>query len=80
MAPIMRKISVGDAEKQLRHLIDEVDRGEEVVITRGDGASFKLVPLPKQTPHPTFGSAAGEVWVSEDFDAPLDDFDDYMPS
>jgi antitoxin (DNA-binding transcriptional repressor) of toxin-antitoxin stability system len=76
----MRKISVGDAEKQLRHLIDEVDRGEEVVITRGDGASFKLIPLPKHSPQPTFGSAEGEIWMSDDFDAPLDDFDDYMPS
>jgi hypothetical protein len=31
-------------------------------------------------PHPTFGSAEGKVWMSDDFDAPLDDFDDYMPS
>jgi antitoxin (DNA-binding transcriptional repressor) of toxin-antitoxin stability system len=76
----MRKISVRDAGKQLRQLIDEADRGEEVVITRGDGASFKLVPLSKQTSGPTFGSARGEIWMSEDFDAPLSDFDDYMPS
>mgnify|MGYP006444288621 FL=1 len=76
----MPKISVQDAEQQLRRLIDEADQGEEVVITRGDGASFKLVPLPKQKPRPTFGSAEGEIWMSEDFGAPLDDFEDYMPS
>lgn len=76
----MHKISVQDAEKQLRQLIEEADRGEEVVITRGDGAAFMLVPLSKQKPQPTFGSAAGEVWMSVDFDAPLDDFEDYMPS
>ncbi len=76
----MRKISVHEAEKQLRRLIDEADRGEEVVITRGDGTSFKLVPFSKQKPRPTFGSAEGEIWMSEDFDASLDDFEDYMPS
>ena len=76
----MHKISVHDAEKQLRRLIDEADQGEEVVITRGDGASFKLVPLTKSKPRPTFGSAKGEIWMNEDFDAPLDDFEDYMPS
>ena len=76
----MHKISVHDAEKQLRQLIDEADQGEEVVITRGDGASFKLVPLSKQKPSPTFGSAKGDIWMSEGFDALLDDFEDYMPS
>jgi antitoxin (DNA-binding transcriptional repressor) of toxin-antitoxin stability system len=76
----MHKISVHDAEKQLRNLVDEAARGEEVVITRGDGAAFKLVPLSNRTPRPTFGSAKDEVWMSEDFDAPLDDFEGYMPS
>mgnify|MGYP001179510528 CR=1 FL=1 len=76
----MHKINIDDAEKQLRDLVNEAERGEEVVITRGDGAAFKLVPLPKRAPRPAFGSAKGEVWMSEDFDAPLDDFQDYMPS
>lgn len=76
----MRKISVHEAEKQLRRLIEAAEHGEDVVITRGDGASFQLVPLSKSTPQPTFGSAEGEIWMSEDFDAPLDDFEDYMPS
>jgi antitoxin (DNA-binding transcriptional repressor) of toxin-antitoxin stability system len=75
----MYKVNVNDAAKQLRRLLDEAEQGEEVVITRGDGASFKLVPLSKVKPRPTFGSAEGEIWMSEDFDEPLDDFDDYMP-
>jgi antitoxin (DNA-binding transcriptional repressor) of toxin-antitoxin stability system len=76
----MHKISVYDAENQLLRLMDEVDQGEDVVITRGDGASFKLVALSEEKPRPTFGSAEGEIWMSEDFDAPLDDFEDDMPS
>lgn len=75
----MHKISVQDAEKQLRRFIDEADQGEEAVITRADGASFQLAPLSKSEPRPTFGSAEGEIWMSEDFDAPLDEFEDHMP-
>jgi prevent-host-death family protein len=76
----MPKVSLQEAEKQLRHLINEAEQGEEVVITRGDGASVKLVPLSKVKPRPTFGSAEGEIWMSEDFDEPLDEVEDDMPS
>jgi antitoxin (DNA-binding transcriptional repressor) of toxin-antitoxin stability system len=76
----MQKISVRDAEKQLRRLIEAAEHGEDVVITRGDGASFQLVPLSKSKLRPTFGSAEGEIWMSDDFDAPLNDFEGYMPS
>jgi antitoxin (DNA-binding transcriptional repressor) of toxin-antitoxin stability system len=43
----MHTISIHDAEKQLRDLVDEAARGEEVVIARGDGAASKLVPVPQ---------------------------------
>jgi antitoxin (DNA-binding transcriptional repressor) of toxin-antitoxin stability system len=76
----MHTISVHDAEKQLRRLIEAAEREEDVVITRGDGASFQLVHLSKSKPRATFGSAEGEIWMSEDFDAHLDDFEGYMPS
>jgi len=76
----MHKSTVHGAEKQLRRLIDEANRGEGVVITRRLGASFRLVPLSKPKPHPAVGSAEGEIWMGEDFDAPLDDFEAYMPS
>jgi hypothetical protein len=31
------------------------------------------------SPRPRFGSARGTVWMSEDFDAPLEGFEEYMP-
>lgn len=75
----MSRIDVDQAKRRLEELIEEALRGEEVIITRGDGASFKLVPTPPEEPRPRFGSAKGQVWMSDDFDAPLDDFEDYMP-
>ena len=29
-------------------------------------------------PRPRFGSLAGKIWMAPDFNAPLDDFKDYM--
>ncbi len=32
-----------------------------------------------EKPVPQFGNARGQVTISDDFDAPLEDFADYMP-
>lgn len=76
----MSKVDVKEAEKRLSTLIEKASRGEEVIITRGDGADFKIVPTIKETPRPRFGSAKGHVWMSSDFDEPLATFNDYRPS
>lgn len=61
----------------LAELIAEAAHGEEVVITGKDGASVKLVPFAEA--RPKFGSARGLVEMADDFDAPLEDFEDYGP-
>jgi antitoxin (DNA-binding transcriptional repressor) of toxin-antitoxin stability system len=65
----MYQIDLKEAEGRLPELIEEAAQGGEVVITRGDGASFKVVPV--QEPRPKFGSAKGLVEMSEDFDEPV---------
>ncbi|MEM9998510.1 MAG: type II toxin-antitoxin system prevent-host-death family antitoxin [Bacteroidota bacterium] len=75
----MSKITLSDASKRLPDLVEQAARGEEVIITRGDGAAFKLTPVVKETPRPTFGSARGLVVIGDDFDEPLSDFDAYAP-
>ncbi len=75
----MPHIDIDQAKSRLEELVEKASRGEEVIITRGDGVAFKLVPALAEEPRPRFGSAEGQVWMSDDFDAPLDDFKDYMP-
>jgi len=75
----MQQVNLKEAETQLVELIEAVASGEEVVITRSDGAAFKLVPFSPAKPRPKFGSARGLVLMSDDFDAPLEDFKDYAP-
>ena len=75
----MHTVGLKEAEGRLAELIDAVASGEEVVITREDGATFKIVPVSPRAPHPKFGSAKGRVHMAENFDEPLDDFQAYTP-
>ncbi|PSB17419.1 prevent-host-death protein [filamentous cyanobacterium CCP1] len=75
----MHQVDLKEAEAHLAELIDEVAGGEEVVIIRSDGASFKIVPIRSVEAVPKFGSAKGLVKMSDDFDAPLEDFEEYAP-
>ena len=74
----MRKVKLDEAQQRLPELIDEAARGERVVISRGDGADFRIVPIVKAERRPRqFGSARGLIHMSDDFDEPLDDFASY---
>jgi prevent-host-death family protein len=49
----MIKVNLKEAKGDLEHLVDEAAEGEEVIITRGDGARFRLVPLPEAAGRPS---------------------------
>ena len=50
-------------------------RGEEFAITQDNQPVVKLVVIPKQAkPKRQAGSAQGIVWMSDDFDEPLEEF------
>ncbi len=73
------QIKQGELPKKLWNLIDAALRGEPVFIERDDKSLVQLIPL-KQTSRPRkAGSAKGIIKMSADFDAPLDDFAEYMP-
>lgn len=74
----MTTVAVEQAQRELSRLIDDVALGEHVVITRDQVPVAELVPVTRPIPKPTFGSAKGMVRMSEDFEASIDDFKDYM--
>jgi prevent-host-death family protein len=76
---VMHTVGLKEAAGRLAELIDEVASGEEVIITRDDGATFKIIPVAFMPPSPKFGSAKGQVKMREDFDEPLEDFQAYAP-
>ena len=71
----MHQVTLEEAGPRLSELIQEAQAGEEVVITQGNDALVKLVPI---KPRRKLGTATGQVWMAEDFDAPLEDFRDYV--
>jgi antitoxin (DNA-binding transcriptional repressor) of toxin-antitoxin stability system len=75
----MNPITVAEASQKLVDLIDAALRGEEVTIIKDDLSVVKLIPATPVKRRPAkAGSAKGLVWMSDDFDEPLEDFKEYM--
>lgn len=72
-------VNLKDAETQLAKLVEDAVRGEDVIITRPDGTSFRIVPMTDAVAVPKFGSANGLIKMSDDFDARLEEFYRYAP-
>jgi len=75
----MSSIPIGEAQAKLPELIEKLAPGEEFIITR-DGEPCAQV---RKTEIRSWPCQAGsyrksEFWMAPDFDAPLDDFKDYM--
>ncbi|MFN6558973.1 MAG: type II toxin-antitoxin system Phd/YefM family antitoxin [Nostoc sp. ChiSLP01] len=74
------QISLADASAELVDLVEAALQGEEIVIYKNNHPVVKLTllePVQKRRPAKA-GSAKGQVWMSEDFDEPLEDFKEYM--
>jgi prevent-host-death family protein len=73
----MHHVNIEEAKDHLPDLIDAAVKGEEIVITKDDQHRVKLVPIQKTKPRPLFGSGKGLITMSDDFDEPLKDFEEY---
>jgi antitoxin (DNA-binding transcriptional repressor) of toxin-antitoxin stability system len=69
-------VNYPEAKRRLLDLIAAAARGETVLIKK-DQIVIQLVPVSQAKPHPKFGSAKGLIHIADDFDAPLDDFEEY---
>lgn len=78
MVTAMLQVNIHDAKTRLSELIAAVERGEEVVIARANQPVVRLMSLSLPTKKRTLGGFQGKVWVAPDFDAPLEDFREYL--
>ena len=79
----MVQISLDEAKRELDHLLEEVGKGEEIIITKDNAPLARLSSL---SPLNRLVQGAGRLnrqpgsakeivlYISDDFDAPLDDF------
>ncbi|MCC6561652.1 MAG: type II toxin-antitoxin system Phd/YefM family antitoxin [Xanthomonadales bacterium] len=75
----MTQASIHEAKTNLSKLIQKALAGEEVIIANAGKPVVKLVPIEQPAKKVRqFGGWEGQIWMADDFDAPLDDFKDYM--
>ena len=76
----MTQIDIAEANNRLIELIKIALEIEDVIITKNQQPLVKITPINKTEKSPTVkaGSAKGKVWIADDFDAPLEEFKDYM--
>ena len=65
---------MAQAKARFSELVQKALSGEKVILARDYKPLLQLVPLKDVLGDRTPGSARGQVRVSADFDAPLDDF------
>ena len=71
-------ITIEEAQAKLKELIGKLAPGEEIVITDNQQPVAKLVAAAKP-PERKCGTLKGTVlYMAPDFDAPLEDFKEYM--
>jgi prevent-host-death family protein len=71
-------IELEQAQQQILELIERASTGEEVIITKDHLPFVKLISIKKRKRQRPFGTAKGQMIMAEDFDAPLEDFREYM--
>jgi prevent-host-death family protein len=60
---------IDDAKADLSRILDRVERGEEIVISRAGNPVAKVVPVEPPTRRTARGSLAGRIDLSEDRDS-----------
>ncbi len=74
----MATITLEDAQARLPELIEQLNPGDEIVITRNAKPVARLVGEQKPKQPRKLGTLKGTVlYMAPDFDAPLEDFKEY---
>jgi antitoxin (DNA-binding transcriptional repressor) of toxin-antitoxin stability system len=74
----MEQVHIDEAKERLSDLIDATLRGETVFIATDDERLIRLVPEGYAKGPRKAGSAKGPIKMADDFDAPLEEFEEYM--
>jgi prevent-host-death family protein len=67
------EVNIHEAKTHLSRLLQRVAAGEEVTIARAGVPIARLVAIKPQGKTRPLGFARGQIWIADDFDAPLPD-------
>ena len=75
----MTTITIQEAQSKLSDLIQQLKPGDEIVITENNRPVARLIAA-SAPPQRKLGTLKGTVtYMAGDFDAPLDEFREYLP-
>jgi len=74
----MTQIDLQQAIQCFPALAELAATGEEIIIAKDNQPFLKIVRIKPTKKRRRFGSAQGLVHIADDFNAPLEDFNDYM--
>ena len=82
----MSQVMLEDVGSQIVQLVQRASSGEDIVIVRDSTPVARITALPEEQPkeqpktiRPGYGSGKDDIlYMADDFDAPLEDFKDYM--
>lgn len=64
------QFNIHDAKTNLSRIIDRVEHGEEIIISRAGNPVAKVIPLNPRAQRVRRGSLAGRLVLSDDWDTP----------
>ena len=71
-------VTIEEAQAHLAELVSQLAPGEEIVITDNQQPVARLLPVETKAQR-KLGTMRGSIkYIAPDFDAPLDDFKEYM--
>jgi prevent-host-death family protein len=69
-ADAAEQFNIHEAKTQLSRIIERVEKGEEVVISRAGVPVAKVVPMPIRANRRGRGALAGQIDLADDWDSP----------
>lgn len=70
MSQQAEQFNIHDAKTHLSRILERVERGEEIVISRAGTPVAKMIPLPRRKERKGRGSLKGTLWLADDWDSP----------
>jgi len=71
-------VNMHKAKSSLSQLVKRAESGEDVIIARNGKPVARLTRVKESAPKLPWGIFKGKMWMADDFDAPLEEFKDYL--
>lgn len=67
----MRQVNIHEAKTHLSQLVEDVARGDEIIIAKAGKPMARLISIDSDTTPRPRGILTGRIWIADDFDDPL---------